>query len=162
MYLRPLPVALAVGLAFSANVAYAAPEHTHDSRDHSHEMRLDKGKKWRTDQAARRGMSEIRSAIAAALPQIHQDRYDRTAFARLADRVQAQVDYMVSNCKLSPEADAQFHVALDRILDGIAVMKGDSEQVGGVVAIVAALDQYREHFDHPGWKPLTHPGAASR
>ncbi len=160
MLSRSLRLALAAVLALLANAAYATSEHAHDGNGHAHEMRLDDGQKWRTDEAARKGMSEIRSAVAAALPQVGQGRYDRASFATLADRVQAQVDYMLTNCRLSEAADAQFHLALDQILDGVATMKDESGQARGVVEILAALDQYRNHFDHPGWEPLEHSASA--
>jgi hypothetical protein len=120
------------------------------------EMKLDNGRKWQTDAPLRQGMGEIRVAIAAALPRIHEGRFAAADYVALGERVQQQLDYVVANCKLPEEADLQLHIALAKILEGIGALKEPSGQVEGVLAIVAALAAYGEHFDHPGWQPLAH------
>lgn len=144
---------IAFGLALAPTGVVAAEPHGHAG---TAEIRLDNGKKWPTDEALRRGMGEIRTAMADALPAIHADKFSRAAFEQLAGRVQGQIDYVTANCKLPEEADHQLHVVLEQILDGIAVMKADTGRAQGAVKIVQALDQYGAHFNHAGWRPLKH------
>ena len=143
---------LSVGLS---GAALAATPHGHDGHGAPVlELRLDRGQKWQTDEALRRGMSRIRAALDASLPLIHAGRYSAAEFSALGDKIQEQVDDVVANCRLPEEADLQLHVALTQVLDGINVMKGSSGQEQGAVAVVQALNAYGDYFDHPEWKHL--------
>jgi hypothetical protein len=140
---------IASGLALAPTGVVAAEPHAATV-----EIKLDNGKRWPTDEALRRGMGEIRTAMSDALAPIHAKKFSRGAFDRLAGRVQGQIDYVTANCKLPEEADHQLHVVLEQILDGIAVMKADKGRADGAVKIVQALELYGSHFNHAGWKPL--------
>ncbi|WP_249779747.1 hypothetical protein [Bradyrhizobium sediminis] len=144
---------IAFGLASAPTGVVAAEPHAHAATE---KIRLDNGKKWPTDAALRRGMSEIRTAMADALAPIHRNKFSSEDFEQLAGRVQGQIDYVTANCKLPEAADHQLHVVLEQILDGIAIMKADKGRDQGAVKIVQALDQYGAHFNHAGWKKLTH------
>jgi len=144
---------IAFGLALAPTGILAAEPHAHAA---TAKISLDNGKKWPTDEALRRGMGEIRTAMADALPPIHANKFSSGAFQQLAGRVQGQVDYVTANCKLPEAADHQLHVVLEQILDGIAAMKADTKRAGGAVKIVQALDLYGANFNHAGWKPLKH------
>lgn len=144
---------MAFGLALTPIGVVAAEPHAHAA---TVEIKLDNGKKWPTDEALRRGMGEIRTAMSEALAPIHADKFSREAFDKLAGRVQGQIDYVTTNCKLPEEADHQLHVVLEQILDGIAIMKADKGRADGAVKIVQALELYGSHFSHAGWKPLKH------
>jgi hypothetical protein len=142
---------IAFGLVLAPTGVVAAEPHAHAA---AVEIKLDNGKKWPTDEALRRGMGEIRTAMSDALAPIHANKFSRGAFDKLAGRVQGQIDYVTANCKLPEEADYQLHVVLEQILDGIAVMKADKGRADGAVKIVQALELYGSHFNHAGWKPL--------
>lgn len=144
---------MAFGLALASTGVPAAEPHAHG---HAAEIRLDHGKKWPTDEALRRGMGDIRTAMADALPPIHRNKFSSEDFGKLAARVQGQIDYVTANCKLPEAADQQLHVVLEQILDGIAVMKANKGRDQGAVKIVQALDLYGTHFDHAGWQKLKH------
>jgi len=144
---------IAFGMALAPTAVLAAEPHSHPT---SVEIRLDNGKKWPTDEALRRGMSEIRVAMADALTPIHENKLSGAEFERLAARVQVQVDYVTANCQLPEEADHQLHVVLEQVLDGIAGMKADTGRTQGAVTVVRALELYGAHFDHAGWRPLEH------
>jgi hypothetical protein len=55
---------IAFGLASAPTGVVAAEPHAHAATE---KIRLDNGKKWPTDEALRRGMGEIRTAMADAL-----------------------------------------------------------------------------------------------
>ena len=142
---------IAFGLALAPTGVVAGEPHAHAA---TVTIKLDNGKKWPTDEALRQGMGEIRTAISEALGPIHANKFSPGAFAKLAERVQGQIDYVTTNCKLSEEADHQLHVVLEQILDGVAVMKADKGRADGAVKIAQALDLYGSHFNDAGWKPL--------
>jgi hypothetical protein len=149
-----IPGLIAFGLAL-APAGVVAAEHAHGHAA-TVAISLDKGKKWPTDGALRRGMGEIRSAMADALPPIHRHKFSSGDFEQLAGRVQGQIDYVTANCKLPEAADHQLHVVLEQILDGIATLKANNGRDQGAVKIVQALDLYGAHFNHAGWKKLAH------
>ena len=62
---------LAFGLVV-ASPSIAAESHAHGGTA-TVKLRLDQGKKWPTDDALRRGMSEIRLAMAQSLTPIHNN-----------------------------------------------------------------------------------------
>jgi hypothetical protein len=146
---------IALGLALGAP-ALAAEPHAHSDIATTVPLQLNNGEKWQTDDALRRGMGEIRSAIAESLPPIHQNAFTPVQYDTLAAHIQAQIDYVVGNCKLPEEEDKQLHLVLEQIIDGVAEMKAPTGRDQGAVKIVRALAQYSEYFDHAGWRPLAY------
>lgn len=147
---------LALGLAIgTAGGALAQDTHSHDGSGAGAELVLNDGVKWETDDALRRGMTDIRNDMAAALPRIHDGELTPAAYAELADKVDGGIEYLVENCKLTPEADEQLHVVLVEIMDGSTAMKSDADPKHGAIKIIQALDVYPAYFDHPGWQPVT-------
>jgi hypothetical protein len=120
-------------------------------------LRLNQGKKWQTDEALRRGMNEIRAAMTDALTPIHENVFTPAQYDALAARTQAQIDYVVSNCKLPEAADQQLHIVLEQIIDGVAEMKATTGRDQGAAKIVQALGQYGDYFNHAGWRPVGAP-----
>ncbi|MDR2240740.1 MAG: hypothetical protein LBE33_09885 [Zoogloeaceae bacterium] len=149
-----VPVAIMSGLVLGLP-AFAAEPHAHGDAGVI-ELQLDHGKKWQTDAPLRRGMGEIRAAMAKSLPPIHKKTFTPAQYGALAARVEKQVVYMVGNCKLPEEADQQLHLVLAQINDGVDEMKGASDRDRGAEKIVRALAQYGQYFNHPGWRPLAH------
>lgn len=140
--------ALALGLSLSVP-ALAATEHAHGGAGGVLELTLNNGQKWPTDEALRRGMSEIRSAMEKSLGRIHAGNFTTADYAALADRLQQQVDYVTSNCKLPEEADAQLHIVLAEILEGMDAMKDGPNRIQGALRAIGALKAYGLHFDDP-------------
>lgn len=147
---------LAMGLVVgAASGVLAAGGHSHGGTGPKIELVLNKGAKWQTDAMLRRGMTDLRNDMAAALPQIHRGTLTAGDFAALAGKVDQHIQFITENCKLTPEADEQLHVVLASILDGVDDMKGAGHQEDGAVKIVQALALYPKYFDHQGWKPLS-------
>jgi hypothetical protein len=147
---------LAMGSAMPA--VMAADVHSHEGAE-SQTLKLNAGKKWATDTPLRKGTTEIRDAIAKEKGAIDAGKLGDAGYDALANKIDAQVGYIVTNCKLPPEADAQLHLVLAEIMHGSSAMKGQEKGVArqtGAKKIVVALDAYSRHFDHPGWKGLAH------
>jgi hypothetical protein len=150
-----IPTVVALGLALGAPALGAEP-HAHGDSAATVQLQFNNGRKWQTDDALRRGMSEIRTAVAESLMPIHQNAFTPAQYDALAARIQAQIDYVVGNCKLPEEADQQLHLVLEQIIDGVGEMKAATGRDQGAVKIVRALAQYGEYFDHVGWRPLVY------
>ena len=150
-----ISMAIALCLVLGAP-AFAAEPHAHGNKAAAVHLRLDNGKKWQTDDVLRRGMSEIRTVLAESLTPIHENVFTPKQYDALAARIQAQIDYVVSNCKLPEKADQQLHLVLEQIIEGVAEMKAATRPSQGAAKIARALAQYGEYFDHVGWRPLVH------
>lgn len=149
-------------LASAALLGLQAPAIAADAHQHgpggadSHKLQLDHGKKWSTDEPLRKGMSEIRALVDAQHEGIHKGKLKPADYAALGEKIEAQVGYVVSTCKLDPEADANLHIVVGDILEGVEVMKGKEKKNPrtGAGKVVDALNDYGKYFDHPGWKRL--------
>lgn len=135
-------------------------EHAHD-RQHAHDpgamkLALNKGRKWDTDEALRKGMSAMRAEVGRALHAIHDGKLDAAGYQALARSLEGEMAQVVANCRLAPDADAQLHIVLARLTEGVDAMKTDSPREDGAVKVVDALNAYGRHFDHPGWKKIRH------
>lgn len=148
--LAALALALALGAGIAPGRAAAQADHAHDAATAS--LTLNSGAKWQGDANMHRGMDAIRSTMAVNLDAIHNGSLTPQAARAIAADVQAQVDFMVETCVLAPEVDAQLHLVLAQILEGISDL--EAGQTRGAVTIVQALNAYGAHFQHPGWQPL--------
>lgn len=143
---------LAIGLAGLAGGALASTSHPNDGHGAAvQELRLDQGKRWPTDEPLRQGMSDIRAAMATAFPQIHMGRFSSAQYGALAAKIQERVDHVVGNCRLPEEADAELHVVLVEVVEGVDAMKSGSDRLGGSMRVIQAIEAYGRHFDHPAW-----------
>ena len=148
-----IPLILAGSLVALPAVAIAQDAHSHGNAAEM-TLSLNKGAKWETDEALRTGMSAIRQTFEAVIADIHGDRLDGAQYAALADGAEAQVNYIVENCKLPEEPDQQLHLVLAHLLEGIEQLRTPGSGLAGTTAVIEALNAYGEHFDHPEWKPI--------
>ena len=147
-----LAAALALG---TITHAAAADAHGHDGSAIG-ALKLNAGKKWQTDAPLRKGMSEIRAAIGADKAAIETGKMTPDRYSALAKKIESQVAYMIENCKLTPDADAQLHLIIADLASGSDGMKGKdaAARKAGAEKVIAALDAYGKYFDHPGWRPV--------
>lgn len=151
---RVLVLLFAVGGAGSV-VAEDGHHHGHHDAD-AGQLQLDDGAKWQTDDALRQGMTGIRNDMAAALPEIHENRLPAGEYDALAMKVNDHLNGIIQNCELPPDADAQLHIVLGEIYVGLEGIREGSDRRSGAVKIIKALDSYGEYFDHAGWQPIAH------
>jgi len=160
MIRKPHALALAIILAGTlghAGTSLAATSHDHGHGEGAPALQLDAGKRWATDAPLRQAMGTINNDMRQALPAIHEDRLPTARYGDLAETVRGQVAYMVENCKLSAEADAQLHLIIAQLLAGADAMSGaPADQRDGAVTVVGALGDYATYFADDGFKPLEH------
>lgn len=135
-----------------------AAAHAHDDShtpvSDEHALKLNNGRKWASDEALRSSMSRIGSAVDAKLPAVHSEKLSTTQYDALGREIDTQVANIVQNCKLDPAADQVLHVILATIMEGNETLQGKKAQAqrsAGVALVVKALEQYGEHFEHPGF-----------
>lgn len=151
----------AISLAAAPALAGDRPAHRHD---HEHgaasaTLRLDAGRKWATDAPLRQAMANIRQTMAAALPDIHENRLPAREYDRLARVVEHEVGNIVSHCRLPPAADEQLHLVVGELLAGSGRMAADEtagQRRAGAVTVIGALAQYANYFDDAGFSPIAH------
>lgn len=154
------PIALLLALALSSPLAALAAD-THDhGKPGPHKLTLNAGKKWGTDEALRKAMSAIHASASQALPAAHSGRATAADYGAFGKEVTAQVTYMVENCKLDPQADAQLHLIVADLMAGVEAAEGkhgEKKRAAGVVKVAQAANAYGKHFDHAGWQALKMP-----
>ena len=148
-----LPV-LVLGLGIGGGASWAQTTSHAGHQSAAIELTLNGQAKWQGDANMLKGMSAIRSALATRLSSIHDGTLPPADYKVLAAEIQAQVDFMVQNCKLTPEVDEQFHIVLGHVLDGVAELEGEADPRGGAVLVVEALNAYGAHFEHANWQPI--------
>lgn len=148
---------LAAALALALSLPALAAEHAHDHGVAGAALELNQGKKWQTDEALRKGMTNMRAALAKDLKVIHANKASEAQYEALAAKLNGEVAYVVQNCKLDPKADAELHKVIAEVLGGAEAMQGKQpgvERREGAVRAVKALNAYGKYFDHPGWRNL--------
>lgn len=154
------PIALLLALALSSPLAALAA----DAHDHGkpvpHKLTLNAGKKWGTDEALRKAMAAIHASASQTLPAAHSGKATAADYEAFGKEVTAQVGYMVENCKLDPQADAQLHLIVADLMNGVEMAEGkhgEKKRATGVVKVAQAANAYGKHFDHAGWQAVKMP-----
>lgn len=97
------------------------------------------GRRFDTDAPLRQGMAAIREA--AASPALDDP--------GLAAAIEAQLDFIIANCRLPEDADARLHLVIERLFEaGDQLSSGNG--AAGRAAARDALADYGAVFDHPG------------
>lgn len=150
LLILPLLAALALPLT-----APAAEHHHHSAAPQK--LELNAGQKWKTDAALRKGMTAMRAAVSGALSAAHGGKATEQTYQAVAQKANAQIAYIVTNCKLDQKADAQLHVVLNEVMSGVETLEGKTSgqpREAGLVMTAQALNTYGDHFAHPGWKAI--------
>lgn len=155
------PIALMLAVALSSPLAALAATDAHDhGKSAPHKLQLNAGKKWGTDEALRQAMSTVHASVAQTLPAAHAGKAKAADYDVFGKNITAQVTYMVENCKLDPQADAQLHLIVADLMSGAEAAQGkngEEKRASGVVKVAQAANAYGKHFDHAGWKAIQMP-----
>ncbi len=150
---------LAFGLLAALSITATAPVVAAESHDHHHEaatatLQLDQGRKWATDAPLRLAMASLRAALAGRLHGIHNGTLGREDYAALGKAIESQIGTIVSQCKLTPQADAMLHIVIAELAAAAEVMQGKAAGKPAADRAVSALNGYGSYFDHPAWQAL--------
>ena len=148
-----MAVALGVPVAAAQSAA-----HDHAAAT-PHELTLNQGRKWATDEPLRAGMSRIRNLVEPQLDAAHADKLTPAQYRELAAQIETEVGSIVANCKLEPDADAMLHLLIADLTSATEAMSGNNAKVRpalGLIGVAETVNQYGSHFDHPDFTPIGH------
>lgn len=143
-------ITLAITTPLHAQTPVTEHSHGHDQNANA-ALTLDHGKKWQSDIPLRQGMKSINDAVMKNVDAFHHDKLTKYDAEKIAQHINNQVTYLVSNCKLQPNADATLHVIIGELLTGASVLEKEPQSMRGLPAIVKALQQYSEYFEDNDW-----------
>jgi hypothetical protein len=155
-WLTTAAAAAAMAAALSAPALAQTAMHDHSAAA-PHNLTLNQGHKWASDEPLRAGMGRIRGLVEAQLGAAHAGKLTPVQYRELATRIETEVGGIVANCKLEPKADAMLHLVIADIGAGTDTMAGKDAKARpalGLVKVAQAVNQYGSHFDHPGFKPI--------
>jgi hypothetical protein len=136
-------------VARQAETGAQAEHHAHAA--HGAAPELAEGQRWATDAPLREAMLRIRDGVAASAPAFHASALSADAARALAAAVEADVQFMIANCRLEPEPDAALHALIGRMLGAAEALRAGPLSADGLPRLEAALNDYGSAFDHPGW-----------
>ncbi|GLX79578.1 hypothetical protein tinsulaeT_29180 [Thalassotalea insulae] len=143
-------------MALIGNFSLFAEEHQHHHQQQTAELALNHGEKWSIDESLHIGMTNIKNDISANLALIHQQKFTAKQYQGLALGLEKHLSFLFENCQLAPQADAQLHILLADIMQGVAQMKHSDNGKPGAVLIIQALKNYPQYFADPRWQNLAH------
>jgi hypothetical protein len=157
--LAPL-ASLTLLLAAAPDLVLAQHEHQqhemHGAGGAVGQLQRKDGQKWQTDASLRTGMASIRAAFDADHPAIHAGKQTDAQYLALATHIDQQVQSIVANCHLPADADANLHLIIADLLQGVTLMRGGDathSRHDGAALVHGALNAYGQYFDDPTWKP---------
>ena len=152
--------ALLLSAALAAPMAsIAASAHDHGSAA-PQQLQLNAGKKWDTDAPLRQAMAAVHQSVTQILPAAHEGKATAANYDAFGQAIDQQIAYMVENCKLPADADAQLHIIVADLMAGAEAAQGkhgEAKRAAGVVQVAQASNAYGKYFDHGGWKAVKLP-----
>ncbi len=130
---------------FNSGVLLAASsasdhQHAHAQNEHAVSgLSLDHGERWQTDAPLRRGMQSINDAVMKAVPDYHDETLTKADAEKLSGHINAQVNYLIENCKLEPGADATLHVLIGDFLTAATTLSEQPLSPEGLPHIVKVV-----------------------
>lgn len=111
------------------------------------------GERFAVDAPLQEGMGKIRAAIASLEHHEMGHLSDEQVIAQ-ANEIEAQVQFLIANCKLDPAADAALHGIIGKLLEAAKALKDKPADATPVASLRAALAEYPRLFDDATWLPL--------
>lgn len=145
-------ISLAITLPLNAEVN-PTDHHSHNEQAMP-VLTLDQGKKWSIDEPLRQGMESINAAVKNTLGAYHNNSLSKQDADKLAKHINDQVSYLISNCKLTPQADETLHVLISELLSGADQLSKKPLSSQGLPVIVEALHLYPLYFEHSEWQAI--------
>ena len=148
---RYVPVAIAAALASALLLPATAIAQHAGHGDHAAPAAQESGAharavRYASDAPLRKGMGEIRGAVAALDHNEHGHMNQQQALATVGI-IERSIGDIVANCKLEPEADHALHGVLAKLGRGIAAIKADPNDKSALVPLREAVADYSKLFD---------------
>ncbi|MBI2396211.1 MAG: DnrO protein [Xanthomonadales bacterium] len=111
------------------------------------------GERFAVDAPLQQGMGKIRAAVAT-LEHHEMGHLSDEQVVEQAAEIEAQVQFLIANCKLDAQADAALHGIIGKLLEGAKALKDKPADAAPVAPLRAALAEYPRLFDDSTWVPL--------
>lgn len=156
--MKTLPILMLTGLLNGAPLQAEQVHHHHADEDVLTMLVLNNGAKWPVDTVLSEAMLRLRAQLLTHLDDIHHKRFTAPQYQQFSQVLQQEVNHIVANCKLTPEADAQFHLVLAAMMQSQQAMAKDDVvlQRQGAVQLLRALQRYPDYFQDDAFLPLVH------
>ena len=151
---RYVPVAIAAALASALLLPATAIAQHAGHGDHAAPAAQESGAhapavRYASDAPLRKGMGEIRGAVAALDHNEHGHMNQQQALATVGI-IERSIGDIVANCKLEPEADHALHGVLAKLGKGVSALKADTSDMSALVPMREAVADYARLFDDAG------------
>lgn len=132
--------------------------HQHAADDALTMLVLNDGAKWPVDQVLSEAMLRLRTELVTHLDAIHHQRFTASEYQQFSKNLLQEINHIVANCQLTPEADAQFHLVLAVMMQSQQAMATNEViiQRQGAVKLLRALQRYPDYFNDVAFLPVTH------
>jgi hypothetical protein len=157
--MKTLSILLLTGLLHGAPLQADQAHHHHAADDDVISMLvLNDGAKWPVDTVLSEVMLRLRAQLLTHLDDIHHKRFTASQYQQFSQVLQQETNHIVANCKLTPEADAQFHLVLAAMMQSQQAMAASelATQRQGAVRLLRTLQRYPEYFNDDAFLPITH------
>lgn len=157
--MKTLSILMITAMLYATPLSADPDKHHHNGDDDVLSMLvLNDGVKWPVDEVLSSAMLRLRAGLLRHLDAIHHHRFTRQQYQQFATVLERDIKHIVANCKLTPEADAQFHLVLSAMIQSQTAMAGADLviQRQGAVQLLRALQRYPEFFQDIGFSPITH------
>lgn len=157
--MKTLSIVMLAGLLSAAPCLAEPDQHHHHGDDEVLSLLvLNQGAKWPVDEVLSAAMLRLRAGLVRNLDAIHHKHFSTPQYQQLAKKLQQEINHIVANCDLTPEADAQFHLILAAMLQSQQAMAAGDEarQRQGAVHLFNALQRYPEFFKDDVFLPIEH------
>ena len=134
-------------LLISSVLAVGNAQGTNGHHDHDKPINQNvDGKKWLADTHLQQGMKNIDTAVNKASKTLHHGSLTLGEVDTLSSYIKAEVELIVVNCKLEPEADAILHGLIHEMLTGVDHLLENPKSPNGLSKISDVLQKYQQHF----------------
>ena len=145
--LAGLTIALACAALLPATALAQHAGHGDHAAHATHEASAPaSGQRYASDAPLRKGMGDIRTAVAALGHHEHGHMDEKQALATVAV-IERSIGDIVVNCKLDPEADHALHGVLAKLGKGVSALKADTSDMSAQVPMREAVADYSRLFD---------------
>ena len=106
---------------------------------------------WSTDAPLRQGMGRIRLSVDA-LGHYQLGHMGAEQAVEMAANVEQDVNFLIANCKLDPDADAALHGIIAKLLKGAQALKANPADLAAIAPMRDAMAEYARDFDDPDFR----------
>jgi hypothetical protein len=155
--MRSTKVSISLMLVMSFVTADAAETDHHHHGDAGTALQRNAGQLWMTDAALRESMAALRVTFASHHQEIHNGSLSADGYTSLATTTENTIARVIAQCQLEPEADAQLHLILSKLMDAAQEMRHTtdlSHARRAAIQAINALNAYPEYFDDPSFVPI--------